>query len=131
MLPNIDGGVLCGDKAYRDGPLKEQLADDQDLDLLTPVKQKRIACRLSDRSVVPTFAPPAGGPAYIKDIPLIFYNHCMFRCMHDKIFWFHYFSLRRDQLQITGPCSLRATRTEKIRAKGLSATINNPMLSKT
>jgi hypothetical protein len=41
VLPNIEGGVLCGDKAYCDGPLKEQLAEDQDLDLLTPVKKNK------------------------------------------------------------------------------------------
>ena len=36
VLPNIEGGVLCGDWACCDGPLKEQLAEDQDLVLLTP-----------------------------------------------------------------------------------------------
>jgi len=41
VLPKIEGGVLCGDKAYCDGPLKEQLAEDQDLVLLTPVKKKK------------------------------------------------------------------------------------------
>jgi uncharacterized protein YbaR (Trm112 family) len=41
VLPNIEGGILCGDKAYCDGPLKEQLAEDQDLDLLTPVKKNK------------------------------------------------------------------------------------------
>ena len=41
VLPTIEGGVLCGDKAYCDGPLKEQLAEDQDLDLLTPVKKNK------------------------------------------------------------------------------------------
>jgi len=41
VLPNIEGGALCGDKAYCDGPLKEQLAEDQDLDLLTPVKKNK------------------------------------------------------------------------------------------
>ncbi|WP_423825076.1 transposase [Salinibacter ruber] len=41
VLPNIEGGVLCGDKAYCDGPLKERLAENQDLVLLTPVKKKR------------------------------------------------------------------------------------------
>ena len=35
VLPKIEGGVLCGDKAYCDGPLKERLSEDQDLDLLT------------------------------------------------------------------------------------------------
>ncbi len=41
VLPNIEGGVLCGDWACCDGPLKEQLAEDQDLDLLTPVKKTK------------------------------------------------------------------------------------------
>jgi len=41
VLPNIKGGVLCGDKAYCDGPLKEQLAENQDLDLLTPIKKNK------------------------------------------------------------------------------------------
>jgi len=40
VLPTIEGGVLCGDKAYCDGPLKERLAEDQNLDLLTPVRKK-------------------------------------------------------------------------------------------
>ncbi len=41
VLPNIEGGALCGDKAYCDGPLKKQLAEDQDLDLLTPIKKNK------------------------------------------------------------------------------------------
>lgn len=41
VLPTIEGGVLCGDKAYCDGPLKERLAEDQNLDLLTPVKKEK------------------------------------------------------------------------------------------
>jgi len=41
VLPTIEGGVLCGDKAYCDGPLKERLAEDQNLDLLTPVKKDK------------------------------------------------------------------------------------------
>ncbi|WP_251963107.1 IS982 family transposase [Salinibacter ruber] len=41
VLPTIQGGVLCGDKAYCDGPLKERLAEDQNLDLLTPVKKEK------------------------------------------------------------------------------------------
>ena len=41
VLPEIESGVLCGDKAYCDGPLKEQLAETQDLDLLTPVKKEK------------------------------------------------------------------------------------------
>jgi hypothetical protein len=40
-LPTIEGGVLCGDKAYCDGPLKERLADTQNLDLLTPIKKEK------------------------------------------------------------------------------------------
>ncbi|MCS4059821.1 IS982 family transposase [Salinibacter ruber] len=41
VLPTIEGGVLCGDKAYCDGPLKERLAEDQNLDLLTPIKKEK------------------------------------------------------------------------------------------
>jgi len=41
VLPTIEGGVLCGDKAYCDGPLKEQLAEEQGLNLLTPVKKNK------------------------------------------------------------------------------------------
>ncbi|MCS3859772.1 hypothetical protein GGP89_003178 [Salinibacter ruber] len=41
VLPTIEGGILCGDKAYCDGPLKERLAEDQNLDLLTPVKKDK------------------------------------------------------------------------------------------
>jgi hypothetical protein len=41
VLPTLAGGVLCGDKAYCDGPLKKRLAEDQDLDLLTPVKKEK------------------------------------------------------------------------------------------
>ncbi|MCS4222785.1 hypothetical protein GGP47_002221 [Salinibacter ruber] len=41
VLPTIEGGVLCGDKAYCDGPLKKRLAKDQNLDLLTPVKKDK------------------------------------------------------------------------------------------
>jgi len=41
VLPTIEEGVLCGDKAYCDGPLKEQLAEDQNLDLLTPIKKEK------------------------------------------------------------------------------------------
>jgi hypothetical protein len=39
VLPFIEDGVLCGDKAYCDGPLKERLAEDQNLDLLTPARE--------------------------------------------------------------------------------------------
>jgi Transposase DDE domain. len=41
VLPTIEGGILCGDKAYCDGPLKERLTSDQNLDLLTPVKKEK------------------------------------------------------------------------------------------
>ncbi|PEN06781.1 transposase [Longimonas halophila] len=41
VLPAIEGGVLCGDKAYCDGPLKERLAEDQNLALLTPIKKEK------------------------------------------------------------------------------------------
>ncbi len=41
VLPTIEGVVLCGDKAYCDGPLKERLAEEQGLDLLTPVKKEK------------------------------------------------------------------------------------------
>jgi hypothetical protein len=39
VLPTIEDGILCGDKAYCDGPLKERLAEDQNLDLLTPARE--------------------------------------------------------------------------------------------
>jgi hypothetical protein len=39
VLPTIEGGVLCGEKACCDGPLKERLAEDQNLDLLTPARE--------------------------------------------------------------------------------------------
>jgi len=41
VLPTIENGILCGDKAYCDGPLKKQLAEDQNLDLLTPIKKDK------------------------------------------------------------------------------------------
>ncbi|MCS4044737.1 hypothetical protein GGQ00_003198 [Salinibacter ruber] len=41
ILPTIEDGILCGDKAYCDGPLKERLAEDQNLDLLTPIKKDK------------------------------------------------------------------------------------------
>jgi Transposase DDE domain. len=47
VLPEIESGVLCGDKARCDGPLKEQLAETQDLDLLTPVKKEKSQRKLS------------------------------------------------------------------------------------
>ncbi|MCS3632564.1 hypothetical protein GGP55_003182 [Salinibacter ruber] len=39
VLPTIEGGVLCGDKACCEGPLKERLAEDQNLDLLTLARE--------------------------------------------------------------------------------------------
>ncbi len=41
ILPTIEDGILCGNKAYCDGPLKERLAEDQNLDLLTPIKKDK------------------------------------------------------------------------------------------
>ena len=41
VLPEITGGILCGDKAYCDGPLKERLAETQALELITPVKKEK------------------------------------------------------------------------------------------
>ena len=41
VLPTIENGIICGDKAYCDEPLKERLAEDQNLDLLTPVKKDK------------------------------------------------------------------------------------------
>ena len=41
VLPTLEGGQLYGDKAYSDGPMKERLAEEQDLDVLTPVKKKK------------------------------------------------------------------------------------------
>jgi hypothetical protein len=41
VLPDIRGGWLYGDKAYCDGPMKERLADEQNLELRTPVKRKK------------------------------------------------------------------------------------------
>jgi hypothetical protein len=41
VLPTIENGILCGDKAYCDGPLKERLVEDQNLELLTPVKKNK------------------------------------------------------------------------------------------
>jgi len=41
VVPTIEGGILCGDKAYRDAPLKKRLAEDQDLKLLTPVRKSK------------------------------------------------------------------------------------------
>jgi len=41
VLPDIRGGWLYGDKAYCDDPMKERLADEQNLELRTPVKRKK------------------------------------------------------------------------------------------
>lgn len=41
VLPTLEGGELYGDKAYSDGPMKERLCEEQDLDVLTPVKKKK------------------------------------------------------------------------------------------
>lgn len=41
VLPTLEGGALCGDKAYCDGPLKDRLADEQNLELITPVKKNK------------------------------------------------------------------------------------------
>jgi hypothetical protein len=41
VLPTIEGGVLCGDKACCDEPLKQKLAEEQNLDLLTTVKKEK------------------------------------------------------------------------------------------
>nr|WP_251979584.1 transposase [Salinibacter ruber] len=40
VLPTIEDGILCGDKAYCDGPLKERLVEDQNLELLTSTREK-------------------------------------------------------------------------------------------
>lgn len=41
VLPQIRGGQLFGDKAYRDSSMKERLAKEQNLEILTPVKKKK------------------------------------------------------------------------------------------
>lgn len=41
VLLDIRGGWLYGDKAYCDGPMKERLAVEQNLELRTPVKRKK------------------------------------------------------------------------------------------
>lgn len=41
VLPAIEGGVLCRDKAYCDAPLTERLAEDQNLALRTPIKKEK------------------------------------------------------------------------------------------
>ena len=50
VLPNIEGGHLYGDKAYSDGPMKERLAEEQNLDVRTPVKRKKGQKHLSAAS---------------------------------------------------------------------------------
>ena len=56
VLPDIEGGQLraeisaLGDKAYCDGPMKERLAEEQNLDVRTPVKKKKGQERLSAAS---------------------------------------------------------------------------------
>ena len=52
-MPAIEGGVLCGDKAYRDGPLKERLAEGQNLDLLTPIKKRRAQQKEKGQQTLP------------------------------------------------------------------------------
>ena len=41
VLPRLEGGQLYGDKAYCDQSMKERLAEEQNLELLTPVKKKK------------------------------------------------------------------------------------------
>ncbi len=41
VLPDIRGGWLYGDKAYCDVPMKKRLADEQNLELRTPVKRTK------------------------------------------------------------------------------------------
>jgi hypothetical protein len=41
VLLDIRGGWLYGDKAYCDGPMKERLTVEQNLELRTPVKRKK------------------------------------------------------------------------------------------
>lgn len=41
VLPTVEGGELYGDKAYVDGPMKERLSQEQDLNVFTPVKKKK------------------------------------------------------------------------------------------
>ena len=41
VLPTLEGGQLYGDKAYCDQSMKERLTQEQNLDVLTPVKKKK------------------------------------------------------------------------------------------
>lgn len=50
VLPGLEGGQLYGDKAYCDGPMKERLAKEQNLEVRTPVKRKKGQKRLSAAS---------------------------------------------------------------------------------
>lgn len=50
VLPSLEGGQLYGDKAYCDGPMKERLAKEQNLEVHTPVKRKKGQKRLSAAS---------------------------------------------------------------------------------
>ena len=47
VLPTLEGGQLYGDKAYCDGAMKQRLADEQNLVVLTPVKKKKGQTSLS------------------------------------------------------------------------------------
>ena len=53
VLPWVEGGQLCaeisalGDKAYCDSSMKKRLSEEQNLDVLTPVKRKKGQERLS------------------------------------------------------------------------------------
>ena len=61
-LPEIKGGQLYGDKAYPDGPMKERLAQEQDLDVFTPVKKKKARTPLICRQALLGGGQP-GAPA--------------------------------------------------------------------
>ena len=47
VLPTLEGGQLYGDKAYCDGAMKQRLAEEQNLVVLTPVKKKKGQTSLS------------------------------------------------------------------------------------
>ena len=47
VLPDTTGGQLYGDKAYCDSSMKQRLATEQDLNVLTPVKKKKGQEKLS------------------------------------------------------------------------------------
>lgn len=47
VLPWVEGGQLYGDKAYCDSSMKKRLSEEQNLDVLTPVKRKKGQERLS------------------------------------------------------------------------------------